>query len=144
MPPLHPLFVHFPIGLFIFAFLLDLTAYFRSRDDIARFAWWTHGAASVAVILTVCSGLLAASSLALPAEARETFDMHQQYAFLSSSAILALFIWRTASRGGLPKAHSRLYLLGSAAALLVLLATAWFGGELVYRFATGVHTLPHP
>jgi uncharacterized membrane protein len=144
MPPLHPLIVHFPVGLFIFAFLLDLAALYRSRDDITRFAWWTHVTASVAVILTVCSGLLAASSLTLPPEARETFDNHQQYALFSSAAILGLFVWRAASRGALPKGNMRLYLLGSAAALLFLLATAWFGGELVYRFGTGVHTLPQP
>ncbi len=144
MPPLHPLIVHFPIGLLVFAFLLDSVARYRSRPDIGRFAWWTQSAGTLGVLLAVGSGLLGASAVTLGGEAREVFQTHEQLAFISSAAMLALFLWRAAFKGSLPGPAPRLYLVAYGAALLILLCTAWYGGELVYGFGAGVRTIPPP
>src|SRR5207245_3258020 len=52
--PLHPLLVHFPIGLFILSLLLDLASFaFRSTPDIVRGAFY-------AMLLGIIMALIAA------------------------------------------------------------------------------------
>ena len=52
--PLHPLLVHFPIGLFILSLLLDLASFaFRSTPDLVRGAFY-------AMLLGIIMALIAA------------------------------------------------------------------------------------
>jgi uncharacterized membrane protein len=95
--------------------------------------WGTIGLA-----LAVGTGLLAKSTVNIPEAALALISTHEQLAFLSASAFAILFFWRIPSSPGLPKGYELLFLVVFTVAVGVMLAGAWFGGEMVYRFGVGV------
>ncbi len=138
MYALHPTFVHFPIGLLLLGLLVELYAVFRTSPLANRFGWWLQIAGTVGLLLTVGSGLLAAASASPLGAAKDVFEAHQSWAFATTATYSVLTLWRVARKGALPVSPV-VYRLLLLAATLFLVVTAWYGGELVYRFAIGVH-----
>lgn len=138
MPPVHPLFVHFPIGILVLTFLLEALSLIMKREEFSRFGWWTQLAGSLGILFAISTGLLAERNAGIAPPALETFERHEQLAFLTSSLFALLLLWRIAARGKVPSNARRLYVFLLAIGLGALLATAWLGGELVFRFGTGI------
>ena len=138
MPPLHPILVHFPIGIILLSFIVELIARVTKRGEISRLAWWTQLAGGIALAGALGSGLISVRSLAIAESARAVFDTHQQLAFLTAACMAILLLWRFSRRGVLPSDAPAAYLLLYAFCVLALLTTGWFGGELVYGHGVGV------
>jgi len=139
MPPLHPLVVHIPIGILLLAVVLEVVALCTKRAELSSFGWWAQILGSAGLVAAVLTGLLAERAASISPGARNTFENHEQLAFLTTSLFCVLLLWRIASRGKIPPSAPRLFVLLLAAGIAALLTTAWFGGELVYRFGTGLH-----
>ena len=141
MPNIHPILVHFPIALLTTSLLFDLVGALMKRDDVTRTAWWCQIAGSLGVLGTVFSGLLAEMTIMIPAAARESFETHKEVAFLVATIFAVLLLWRISSRTRIPHTYRfifwGLYILG----VVLIWIGAWHGGEMVYRFGMGVHTL---
>ena len=135
---IHPYLVHFPIALFPLAFIFDILSLSRRATFLAKPGWVIQCVGTGMLILTVVSGLVARSLAVVPPGAIESFDMHQQLAFVSAGLLLGLFFWKLASRGETPQRAKLLYSIVQAVAVCVLLATSWQGGELVYTFGVGI------
>ena len=88
------------------------------------------------------SGLLSAQSLALWGPSRLTFETHEQLAFVTAACLAVLLLWRISRHGAVPPDAPLAYLLLYALLVIVLLATGWFGGELVYGHSVGVGGSP--
>jgi uncharacterized membrane protein len=134
MPDFHPFVVHFPVALLTFGALADLLGIMRRNATAAAVGWWSQVAGTAGVLAGIASGLAARERIAgqaLPAQ----LETHEQLAFLTAAAFTALAIWRAGKRGKIP---SHLYTAFLLASVLILWATAWYGGELVYRFGVGV------
>lgn len=138
MPGLHPLFVHFPIALFTAGVAFDIAAAIMRTSELQRTGWWCQLVASVSLIGTVVTGLIAESLVNIPDAARETFEAHEQYAFIAAAGAALLLFWRIASRTALPKGRVVAYLGAYLLFVALLWVAAWYGGELVYRFGVGV------
>jgi uncharacterized membrane protein len=131
---LHPLLVHFPVALLTFGAFADLAASVRKNPAAEVVGWWAQLAGTAGILLSAATGLLAKGRLSEPA-VLDLVATHEQLAFVTAAAFAGLFFWRVGSRGRTP---SRLYLACLAGALLLVWGTAWFGGELVYRYGIGV------
>jgi len=139
MPPaLHPLIVHFPFALLTLSVLAQWAGLWRRNPGLSTFAWWTQVWGTIGLALAVGTGLLAKSTVKIPEAALALISTHEQLAFLSASAFAILFFWRIPSSPGLPKGYELLFLVVFTVAVGVMLAGAWFGGEMVYRFGVGV------
>jgi uncharacterized membrane protein len=138
MSNLHPVFVHFPFALLLVALLLEIAAIFFKRDEFSGAAWWNQILGTIGLACAVASGLLAAQNVQMDAPARALFDTHQQIAFLSAASFAGLLFWRLSAKGKIPGHQRHLFLVLFAAAVLLMAAGAWLGGELVYRHAVGV------
>ena len=142
MPNIHPFVVHFPVALLTTAIVFDLLAVVLARDEFAKVGWWAQLVGTVGIAAAVVSGLVAKSQAVVSAEATETFDTHQQIAFLTAAAFTALLLWRAGTRTKIDPKRRPLYLALFGAALLCLWIVAWYGGELVYRFGIGFSMHP--
>ncbi len=138
MPNIHPFLVHFPVGLLTTALVFDLLGVFLRREELTRVGWWAQLAGTIGIAAAVLSGLTAKGEAVISTLASETFNTHQQLAFLTAAAFTALLLWRVGSRTRIDPARQRLYLILFTGALACLWTGAWYGGELVYRFGIGV------
>jgi uncharacterized membrane protein len=138
MPNPHPFLVHLPIALLTIGFLFDLLAVLRTNNEFERVGWWMQFTGTVGLALTIISGVLAGSTVTISEGAKGYFEIHEQIATLVAVLFSVLLLWRIAQKCRLPKNSRYLYLGLFAIGVIGLLAGAWFGGEMVYRFSVGV------
>jgi uncharacterized membrane protein len=138
MPNLHPFLVHFPLALYLTGFLFDVIGLLRKNESFVRTGWYLAAAAFIGGLLAAGSGLYAKGSVAVPAAAQDSFDSHEQLAFLAITAMTGVAFWRLRSRGGIPVRLRWAYLLLALLAAGLLTATGLLGGSLVFEFGVGV------
>jgi uncharacterized membrane protein len=96
---------------------------------------------TIALVVTVVSGLIAKAELTIQASGQEFFEAHQQIAFVVTAFTSALLLWRISNRLVLPSKYTRTYLFLYLATVVLIWLGAWYGGELVYRFGVGVQSI---
>ena len=138
---LHPFVVHFPVALLVVSLAFELAGIYTKREDFSRTAWRVQILGTAGALTAVATGLLAQSRQTFAGEAREILESHQQIAFAIAALFVFLLLWRISANGRVPSSRRMMYMLLFAAGVLLLLAGAWYGGELVYRYGAGVRTL---
>lgn len=135
--PLHPMTVHFPIALYVLGVLLTAAYLWRGQSDFERFAYWSFILSWLTTLLASLSGLIDQNQLALDDPRRDDVNTHitAGVALIILNGLLVYMRLRwpdvLASRRW---PYLGLMLLGA----ITVLATAWLGGELVYRLQVGV------
>jgi len=137
MPDLHPLVVHFPIGLLVAGLLFDLTGALIQHRELTRAGWWVQLCGTIMLPTAVVTGLLASERSPVSSLASTMLDFHQQMAFLVSALFAGLLFWRISTRTELPESSRVLFFLLYAGGVLALLIAAWAGGTLVYEYNFG-------
>lgn len=156
LPHLHPKSVHFPIALLCLASVAGLLfLYWRRRPELLVLTWWTMALGWIGGVVAVFTGLLAQRGLPPDAPYRAILNSHisTALALLVVYGTLLYWRWRFGStkaqrarvRAGLlysdllddPKAKIGFTLLALSGLLLVI-ATGWNGGRLVYEWGVNV------
>lgn len=150
IPNWHPIFVHFTVALFSVSVILFLLTYFLSRtkwkstifvsefEIVARWCLWI---AAIFTLATVSFGFYAYYTVKHDAISHIAMTTHRNWAISTAIAIFLMstwLIWRYVK-------HKKLNTTFVIALLIVeglLVSTAWHGAELVYRYGTGVMSLP--
>mgnify|MGYP001163600459 CR=1 FL=1 len=144
MPNVHPLIVHFPIGLLTAAAAVDLVSLFmHQRSDVREAATWLYIVGAAVAVIAYFSGHRAAESMMLPLPISEVVNTHADWAFRTT--------WSFAFFASLRLALSYLLqpklplLVGSFLVALVgigmLLETVEHGGQLVFEYGLGVQAI---
>jgi uncharacterized membrane protein len=144
MPNFHPFLIHFPIALLTLSLAAECAALAFGNNEFSRVGWWSQAAGTIALAGAAVTGVLAGDSVRIPVAAKPYLEMHQQIAFVAATVFAILLFWRIASRTRRPADHDALFLLVFAAGVIAMWAGAWYGGEMVYRFGTGVQAVPFP
>ena len=134
--PVHPLLVHFPIGLWSISILSDILGIWRANAFWWHFSFWCIGFGLGFGLLAAVTGLI--DSMAVPQEGpqEKTLTFHM-YAMLTAFALfLGSFLMRTKSPV-LSGNHLVLAVSLSVLGFIVLVFGGWYGGELVYRWGIG-------
>jgi uncharacterized membrane protein len=144
MHTIHPFIVHFPVALLTAAFVFECIARLKANPGLSQVGWWLQLVGTFGVILAALSGVVAegAAGTAL-LRAEGAFGWHEQLAFVASVAFAILLFFRLSAHRALPAAWPGLYLVAFALCVILLLVTAWFGGELVFTYGIGVSS-PNP
>ena len=139
---LHPLLVHFPIGLIAAGVLLDLASLAAGpRGTARRLAAGLYLAGAGALIAAYLTGRGDAPLVRIPGPAHALVDEHWTWALRTTVYVCVLALGRVGlelsgrvvtRRGWLPVAAAGL------AGLLLLFQTAERGGRLVYQHGVGV------
>lgn len=129
--PIHPMLVPLPIGLWIFSLFCDLM-YLGQRDGIwATFALYTIAGGVVGALLAAMPGLI--DLLSLPASRSKQIAVYHMSINLALVALyLVNYLWRTNAD------PTEGPLMLSMFAVLLLAASGWLGGELVYVHGVAV------
>lgn len=143
-PNVHPIFVHFAVGLlFTAAILLAVTAFAPAqagwRDSLGRAGDWMLLLGLAALAGAAAAGFQAFYSVAHDGPSHEAMITHRNWALATAAVFLIAGIWRWTGRSGAPSIPSALALLVAAGLLTV---TAWWGGRLVFHHGLGVAGLP--
>src|SRR5271167_464155 len=85
----HPIFVHFPIVLWLAALLFQLLALWRASDEMQRTAARVLYLGTLAAVVTVLTGLAAEESVP-PGDAMRTVGIHETLMLVSTSLAVAL------------------------------------------------------
>jgi len=134
----HPMFVHFPIVLWLAALLFQLLALWRASDEMQRMTARMLYLGTLAAVVTVFTGLAAEKSV--PAgDAMRTVGIHQTLMLMATSVGIALCMFAFFARKNF-KAPLRKVMLAGLFVLAVLLTIgADRGAQLVYGYGSAVN-----
>lgn len=145
---IHPMLVHFPIVLFMLGVALQLIVLVRGRDLAAHEC--LANTAMAIIVLAALSAIAAAifgdiafdraTELGFP---QEPLERHEDFGvtttvYFGVYAALYLFAWWR--RIALAGARGWVWFVIGLGGVALVLLTAYFGGDLVYR--VGVNVLP--
>lgn len=134
--PLHPMLVVFPIGLWIFSLISDFV--FLLGGDVAwnDVAFYTMAGGLIGALVAAVPGFIDMFSISDPKVGKLAWT--HMILNLIAVAIFALsFYLRLGNTAG-----AVLPILLSVAGVLLLAASGWLGGEMVYVYGMGVEQSP--
>jgi uncharacterized membrane protein len=143
---IHPMLVHFPIVLLMLAAALDIGVVLRGGDlgagqFMARAAAWALGLGALAAAAAAIFGdvaldhALARGFPTAPLEQHGDLGMTTMWIFIVLAALRLAARWRHIPLAGW---RGRGLALASVGGMCLLLATAYFGGALVYDIGVNV------
>lgn len=141
---IHPLLVHFPIAFLSAFFALDLIGTLAKKAQWRAAASWLLYFGTIATVLTVVSGFMAADSVAHGENVHDLMERLEQTGIAVLVIAVLLSIWRIAG-GGVIRGAANGFFLASTALLCALTAlSADLGGLLVYKYGVGVAAVTQP
>ncbi len=144
----HPMLVHFPLALLPTAIATQFLALVKGQRLCERKCIPTTGLALFvlsAVTATIAAvfgdiALDAAITSGIPTASLETHEELGQLSAIILSAMAIFEIWFYRQQNSNLRASWIMWLTGLVV-LIIVLTTAWFGGQLVYEL--GVNVAPH-
>ena len=135
----HPLFVHFPIGMWTAALLFELAARVAKNEALHRMACGVLALGALAAIPTVMSGWSAESAVPQTGAAHDAKELHETLMVTSSIlsgvlAALGVFVLPRKPTAALRAA----FLVGLLVLVGVMAVGADRGALLVYHYGTSV------
>ena len=138
MPPVHPIFVHFPLALLTVSLGADLVGRWRPNADAVAVGFWCLILAAIGAAGAAATGFIDMNRADLAEMTHRFVHMHRTSGLVLLTALVLLALWRWRIRRR-PVGGVGLPYLGAAGAVFALaLFQGWFGGELVYGWGAGV------
>jgi uncharacterized membrane protein len=134
----HPLFVHFPIVLWLVALFFELLAIWHSSDELQRTASRLLYLGTLAAIVTAMTGLAAESSVP-PGEAQRAVGIHEALMLTATSAAIGLCMFAFFMRKNFTAKLRKIMLLGLVLLGVLLTIGADRGAQLVYGYGSAVN-----
>ncbi|HEY9857243.1 MAG TPA: DUF2231 domain-containing protein [Stenomitos sp.] len=136
---LHPLVVHFPIALLISALAFDLVGVLWKREAFTSAGFYAQVLGALGAIASVITGNQAEEAVEDLKGLAETLETHERLGQISMWATLLAvivrgYLIRRAPLG--PRLRAAMLVVSLALALLVA-ASGFYGGKLVYEFGAG-------
>lgn len=136
--PLHPILVHFTIGLMIASLGADTIGFLFDVASLADTGWWTMVGALAVTPLTLATGAI--SRRRIPVEegpARSFLRSHMALGPVIFGLLIIMTVWRSVFWQS-DELVSGWYLLGLYGVGFVMTVQGYLGGELVYRYGAEV------
>ena len=134
---IHPLFVHFPIGLWIGALIFEIIAVVRKSDDWHRTAARLLYLGTIAAAIAILTGLYAEKSVP-PGPAMTVVGIHETLMMITSSLALALSLFALVFRKDFNAGYRKLMLIGMCLLAILLVLGTDRGVQLVYGYGSAV------
>lgn len=135
---IHPLFVHFPIGLlFMSAVFYWAGAVLKNEGLIESGRWTLYGGFSFSVI-AVITGLKAANTIPHDEETHQIMMLHQNMGYIILFLSAGLSAWTLAVKSALPQKGRAAFLITSLFLIAAVIQQADLGGRMVFLKGVGV------
>ena len=139
-PRLHAALNDLPAALLLAAALFELLALATRKESFRQVSFWTLIVGAIGGAAAVLSGLQAEETIAHGDAVHRVMKTHELLGFITLAifGVLAVWrIWRERRMGTTERALALALSLGGAG---VLIATANYGGRLVFDHAAGIST----
>ena len=137
---IHPIVVHFVIGMVLFAFLCDIIGYFTRNSRLYEVSWWNMFFATISIFIAIIFGQFEAG-LAQPYKAVEPIlNLHTLIGWSLSGIIAAITAWRYVIRSNNAEKLPMPYLGLGLLLVGIVCFQVYLGDELVWVY--GLHTVP--
>lgn len=134
----HPLFVHFPIVLWLTALLFELLAVWRWSDELHRTAARLLYLGTLAGGVAILTGLYAAKSVP-EGPAQRVVGIHETLMMVTTSVAVALCMFAFFARHNFTAQFRKLMLLGLVIVAILLTVGTDRGAQLVYQYGSAVN-----
>lgn len=132
---LHPMFVHFPLALFISAWGLGVASRILRKDSLYQTAVHIYVLAALTTPIVVLTGLWEEQRLHL---AHPVLSFHKTFALLLlSSSLLSLIILWLSHKVSPRHFRTAFFILAMLMTIFVCI-TAFYGGKMVFEYGAGV------
>lgn len=143
-PNLHPMFVHFPIAIWVVAGLFLLLGMLRRRSDLFATGRWLLYLGGIGAAAAVVTGLWAADGLGHDSSGHELVHVHRDFMLAASGLGLIAMLGAAALRDR-QNIAARWALTGLVLVTVgVLTLGADRGAALVFQHGVGVVVQPQP
>ena len=133
----HPVFVHYPIGLLTAAALFYVAAWLLRRDGPATAGFWMLLAGTAAGAVAAGTGLYAAKGVMVARSVRAALlEQHETLMLTTAAIAIAASIWAVIARP-FPRRLRPLFVALLLAMLAVMIKGADDGGRMVYDYNAG-------
>src|SRR6476659_10271955 len=139
-PRLHAALNDLPAALLLIAVLFELASVVLSRPAFRVVGFWTLVTGAVGGGLAVLSGLQAEEHIAHGEAVHELMATHERLARITLGIFAVVALWRIVRENRMGGTERSVVLALSLGGLGVLLATAAYGGKLVFDHAAGIPT----
>jgi uncharacterized membrane protein len=137
-PRLHAALNDLPAALLLVAVLFDLAGLRRPALRVA--GYWTMLAGAVGGVLAVVSGLQAEEHIAHGEAVHRVMETHETLGLITLGIFAVVAIWRIVREHRMGGGERGAVLVASLVGTGFLLATAVYGGKLVFDHAAGIPT----
>ena len=140
----HPLVIHFPIGLLMGAALFYFAAWIFKKEDLAKTGFWVLLLGALSLAVAVGTGLYAEQGVMVALTVREKLLLpHQQYMIATSIICFVMTVWAVIARP-FPKKGRILFLILLLTMIGTMTIGADFGGRMVYDYNAGGNACHQP
>lgn len=139
-PRLHAALNDLPAALLLLAVLFELASVILRRPTLRVAGYWTLVTGAVGGVLAVLSGLQAEEHIAHGEAVHQVMETHEKLALITLGIFAVVALWRIVRESRMGGTERGVVLVLSLAGLGVLLATASYGGRLVFDHAAGIPT----
>ena|SRR5215218_446247 len=139
-PRLHAALNDLPTALLLTAVLFDVLALATRRDAFRQASFWTLIVGAVGGAAAVISGLQAEEHIAHGEAVHRVMETHETLGLITLGVFGVLALWRLTRDRRMGKGERTLGVIASVAGVGVLVATAVYGGRLVFEHAAGIPT----
>ena len=141
---IHPLVVHFPIGLLMSAALFYFAAWVFKKDEWANTGFWVLILGAVFLAVSVGTGLYAEQGVMVALSVREkVLLLHKQWMIATSIICFIATIWAVIAKP-FPKKGRIVFLLLLLIMVGAMTLGADYGGRLVYDYNAGGNACRQP
>jgi uncharacterized membrane protein len=135
---IHPLFVHFPIALWVGALVFEIVAVARGSEDWHRSAARALYLGTLAAVFAVLTGWRAESSVPPFGAVRGVLSVHETL-MLFATTIAGWLCLVALLKPRISGAAQKWFLAGLVVLMILVAIGADRGAEMVYRYATSVN-----
>jgi uncharacterized membrane protein len=139
-PRLHAALNDLPAALLVVAVIFELLALATRRDSFRQTSFWTLMVGALGGVAAVLSGLQAEEKIDHGDAVHRVMETHELLAFVTLGVFGVLAAWRLWRERRMGTAERAIALAFSLAGVGVLIATANYGGRLVFDHAAGSPT----
>jgi uncharacterized membrane protein len=144
LPGWHPIVVHFPLALVVVSAVSLLAARLLRHEHrsatLATVGTWNLCLGALAALVALGTGLAATIHLQVGPEVHQAISLHLKWAVFTTLLVMLLAVWRGAGTAQESR-PSGIFLAVLIAATAALIVTGYRGGQNVYRYGVGVHSI---
>ena len=134
----HPLWVHFPIGLWAGALIFEIFAVTRSSDDWHKTAVRLLYLGTFFGAIAAGTGLLAEKSVMPMGPEHDVFEIHETMMYITMSAAIGLCLLAFWKRNALTPGFRKIFLAGLVVLFGLLTFGADRGAQMVFQYGVSV------